>query len=142
MERGLFQPDRDTLDALADRLMEAPSPDPVLLLYLAYALVDAGMGERLRAVVAETKVRGLVPLFDVALLAHRQGEATDELGRAPPGMPLLARGWAAFAMHGLNLPEELVNLSQLLMPAMLTRYKPAAVSLLSQYLLSREVSHA
>lgn len=142
MERGVFQPDRETLAALANRLMETPLPDPVLLLYLAYALDDAGMGDHLRGLVAETRARGMVPLFDVVMLAHRPGDAEDDLNHAPPGMPLLARGWAGFAARGLTLPDELAQVAQGQLPGMWTRYAPAAVSLLSQPLLPPEVSHA
>lgn len=142
MERGVFQPDRETLAALAERLMETPLPDPVLLLYLAYALDDAGMGDHLRALVAETRARGMVPFFDVAMLAYRPGEDPDELRSAPPGMPLLARGWAGFGARGLSLPDEWAAVAQWLLPGMWTRYGAAAVGLLSQPVLTLEVSHA
>jgi hypothetical protein len=58
VERGVFQPDRDILVALVARLLEAPVPDPILLLYLAYALDDAGMVWRLRELVTEMQARG------------------------------------------------------------------------------------
>jgi hypothetical protein len=142
VRRGVFQPDRDTLAALAARLLETPVPDPVLLLYLAYALDDAGMVGRLRELVATMRARGTAPLFDVALLAYRLEEEQDTLRACSPGMPLLARGWSGLAARGVTLAEELADVSRMRQPGLWSRFTPAAVPILLQQLLPPEVHHA
>jgi hypothetical protein len=142
VERGVFQPDRETLAALAARVFETPLPDPVLLLYLAYALDDAGMVGQLREMVSQMQARGAAPLFDVALLAYRQGDEQDGLLNATPGMPLLARGWAGLAARGIILPDAIAGVSQMLQPGLWTRFSAAAVSVLSKQLIPMEASHA
>ncbi len=142
VERGVFQPDRETLAALAARLLDAPLPDPVLLLYLAYALDDAGMVGRLRELIAQARARGATPLFDVALLAYRPGEAQDELRACPPGMPLLARGWSGLAARGVVLAEGVADVSRMRQPGLWSRFTPAAVDVFLQQLRSPEVNHA
>ncbi len=142
VERGVFQPDRETLAALAARVFETPLPDPVLLLYLAYALDDAGMVGQLREMVSQMLARGAAPLFDVALLAYRQGDEQDGLLNATPGMPLLARGWAGLAARGIILPDGIAGVSQMLQPGLWSRFSAAAVSVLSKQLIPMEASHA
>ncbi|MEF8736087.1 MAG: caspase family protein [Candidatus Accumulibacter necessarius] len=132
VERGVFQPDRDILVALVARLLEAPVPDPILLLYLAYALDDAGMVWRLRELVTEMQARGAALLFDVVVLAHRPGEGQDELRASSPGMPLLARGWSGLAAREVAFYEELANVSRMRQPGLWSRYTPAAVHFFQQ----------
>jgi hypothetical protein len=128
----VFQPDRDILVALVARLLEAPVPDPILLLYLAYALDDAGMVWRLRELVTEMQARGAALLFDVVVLAHRPGEGQDELRASSPGMPLLARGWSGLAAREVAFYEELANVSRMRQPGLWSRYTPAAVHFFQQ----------
>ena len=137
VERGVFQPDRDILAALVARLHEAPVPDPMLLLYLAYALDDNGMVGRLRELVTEMQARGAALLFDVLLLAHRPGEGQDELRASSPGMPLLARGWSGLAARGVAFYEELADVSRKRQPGLWSRYTPAAVHFFQQQPLHR-----
>ncbi len=141
-ERGVFQPDRATLIALATRLMKISVPDPVLLLYLAYALDDAGMGEQLRNLIAELQDRGIPPLFDVALLASRPGEELEQLGALSPGMPLLARGWSTLAAHDGALSKELNTVSRMRHPGLWSHFAPDAVHIFRQQLKPPEVNHA
>ncbi len=142
VERGVFQPDRATLTALAARLMKTPAPDPVLLLYLAYALDDAGMTGQLRNIVAELRARDIWPLFDVALLACRPDEEREQLGRLSPGMPLLARGWSALAAHDGPLSKELNTVSRMRHLGLWSHFAPDAVHIFRQQLQPPEVNHA
>ena len=140
--RGVFQPDRETLEALVALLLDDPVPDPVLLLFLAYALDDAGLVSRLRELVALTRARGVAPLFDVALLAHRPGEPLDALLACPPGMPLLARGWAGLAARGVDLPDDLAGLAQRRLPTLWTCFNAEAGAMLLQHFSPMEACHA
>lgn len=142
VERGVFQPDRETLEALVALLLDDPVPDPVLLLFLAYALDDAGLVSRLRELVALTRARGVAPLFDVALLAHRPGEPLDALLACPPGMPLLARGWAGLAARGVDLPDDLAGLAQRRLPTLWTCFNAEAGAMLLQHFSPMEACHA
>ncbi|MDY7807118.1 caspase family protein [Burkholderia stagnalis] len=142
VERGVFQPGRATLTALAARLLKAPTPDPVLLLYLAYALDDAGMVGQLRNLVAEVRARGMPLLFDAALLASKPGEELIELGTLSPGMPLLARGWSGLAARGGILSEKLSNISRMCRPGLWSHFTSDAVRIFRQQLLPAEGNHA
>lgn len=141
VERGVFQPDRGTLTALTARLLKAPAPDPMLLLYLAYALDDAGMVGQLRDLLAALRASGISPLFDTALLASRPGEELDELSALSPGMPLLARGWAGLAARAGTLSKELSNVSRMRHPSMWSHFTSDAVHIFRQQLRPPEVHH-
>ena len=117
-------------------------PDPVLLLFLAYALDDAGLVSRIRELVALTRARGVPPLFDVALLAHRPSDPLDALMACPPEMPLLARGWAGLAARGVGLPDDLAGLPPRRLPTLWTRFNAEAGAMLQQHFSPMEARHA
>lgn len=139
--RGVFRPGRDQLDVLGATAVAGPAPDPVLVLLLAYALDDAGMGDRLQPLIARMCDLGIPPLYDAALLA---GLPVDGPAAAvcPPGMPLIARGWVGLAARGVTLPAELTDLPQRLRPALWTHFSAAACAALKTYLSRPEVHHA
>lgn len=141
VERGVFQPNRGTLTALSARLLKAPAPDPMLLLYLAYALDDVGMVGQLRDLLIALRASGIPLLFDMALLVSRPGEGLDELSAISPGMPLLARGWAGLAARGGKLSEELSNISRMRHPTMWSHFTSEAVHIIRQQLCPPEVHH-
>lgn len=130
VKRGVFQPERDTLVVLTNYLLSARASDPMLLLYLAYALDDAGMVSLLRDWVAFIRDRGEMPFFDVALLAYRPGEEQDGLRACTPGLPLLARSWSGLDARGVKLPNELVNISRMRHPGLWSHFTSDAVEII------------
>lgn len=132
-ERGVFQPDQETLAALVEGLLVAPFPDPVLMLHLAYALDDAGMGASLRK-LAEIRSDGVPPLFDVALLAsgHDKRQEGDQaaLSSYPPGMPLFARGWPALVIRWKDRPSLLNTVSSMRLRGLWSHFTEEGVRIL------------
>lgn len=138
-ERGVFQPDQQTLRYLTEKLLDAPGPDPMLWLFLAYALDDAGMIGLLRSLIGA--LREINPLFDVVLLANRPGEEQDELSGFSPGMPLLARGWTGLSARPGRLSKELGEISRMRHSSMWTHFTSDAIHIFRQQFRPPEVDH-
>lgn len=126
-ERGVFQVDRETLLALAAATLEASAPDPVLMLHLAYAFDDFGMGDALRQMLA---IEDATPFFDVPLLASVGKEEKTGLPTAPPGAPLLARGWPILAANYTNRSALLNAVSTRRRPGRWTHFTDGGVAVL------------
>lgn len=140
IELGILHPSRETLTKLTNHSMMTIMPDPVLLLYLAYALNDKGMFDQLKQLLIDNQVE---PLFDVKLVACMPSERLEKLGNLSSKIPLLARGWSSLPYHQLgNIATDMESLSQMRKPSLWTHFTAAAVPILQQELFSRGLNHA
>lgn len=134
-ERGVFQPDHTTLTELIEYILKSPIPDPVLLLYIAYALHDAGMLVQLRSLSDELQATRFPLLCDVELLYRRQHQKPKELGDYFPIIPLLSRGWPNLIACEANISEDLDKISRMRYPSMWSHFTADAIRIIRKKII-------
>lgn len=100
-------------------LVAASFADPTILLYLAYAQHETQARDRRTALKAACARWPDAPLFDLGLLAGREGATTK-----PPltPIPMIAQGWNLLSAFNVLLPEPLQGLEQHLLPSYWTLF--------------------
>lgn len=122
---GVFQPEPSDALRMVTAIDDGYGPDPILALYLAYALYDLGLNDALAELESRIHEAGSRPLFDLPLLRH--GAASTP--KAPPEMPVLARGWAILTAGG-KASDDLSALARHLQPSLITRFTTEGTALL------------
>lgn len=120
-------------DRLPARLRYGHHLDPSLVLYMAYALHDAGLQDQLRKLVAAV-LDDIGPVFlDLDLLARAPRLASVVR------TPMLARGWSLLTAFGVPESFELDSLRRTLLESLWTHFNQDGTRQLKQLISTRRL---
>jgi hypothetical protein len=120
--------DKRLASLLPARLQYGQHLDPSLVLYVAYALHDAGLADQLRELAAAAVVDFGPVFLDLELVARSPSLTVGF--RAP----VLARGWSLQSAFGIREPPELDGLRSTLRDSLWTHFNQDGTRQLMQFI--------
>jgi Caspase domain len=134
---GIFLPQTTQWNQLLAQASASGHIDATIALLSAYALAEQGKRSGIALIAEQLNEDLQAQVFDLALLTGRiRGGGVDPL-IAPPGFPLVARGWGLLAARNVTLPDELVGIERNLIPSLWTVFDKEGVDRIQQ-LMKRE----
>jgi hypothetical protein len=110
-------------EILASRIKPFQHLDPALLLYSAYALADADIGEQVHWLHSSMQGDLQTVFFDIALLtAILSGNEKSVHEAVYPFCPMLSKGWDMLEIRDLSLPPTVKIAGNYLRPALWTTF--------------------